>query len=191
MILESIVTTVDCDGVVNVAPMGPIVPEDTLRWRSFELRPFKTSRTYANLRVTNVGVLHVTDDVYLLAQGVLGQVEASLVPACNIRGHRLEDCCRFFEFEIERWDESSERTRAWARVLHTEEVRPFFGLCRAKFAVVELAILTSRLGILPYEEITHEMERLRPLVEKTGSAREADAFRLLAEHIAANGRGAK
>lgn len=184
MILESIVTTVNAAGVVNIAPMGPIVPEGTLDWETVELRPFKSSTTYANLQATRTGVIHVTDDVLLLARAVLGNVAVPIVPAEKIPGVRLEDCCRYYEFQIEAWDTSSDRTKATARVVHANEIRPFFGLNRAKFAIVELAIAVSRLGILPIDEIRAEVTRLRSLVEKTGGRAEHEAFLLLENRIA-------
>src|ERR1043166_8198807 len=46
MILEGLVTTLNADGGVNIAPMGPIVDE---AMRHLILRPYQTSRTYANL----------------------------------------------------------------------------------------------------------------------------------------------
>ncbi|MGE0378942.1 MAG: DUF447 domain-containing protein, partial [Planctomycetaceae bacterium] len=59
MILEGIVTTRSAAGVVNVAPMGPIVDE----WmQTLLLRPFQTSTTYRNLKQSGCGVFHVTDD---------------------------------------------------------------------------------------------------------------------------------
>ena len=38
----------------------------------FVLRPFHTSTTYHNLKARGEGVLHVTDDVLLLAQTAIG-----------------------------------------------------------------------------------------------------------------------
>ena len=66
MILEGIVTTLDSDGRVNIAPMGPIVD---VAMSTLHFRPFKSSRTYANLMQTQCGVFHVVDDVLLFGQG--------------------------------------------------------------------------------------------------------------------------
>ena len=71
MILEGIVTTVGPDGAVNIAPMGPRVTPDMAR---FVLRPYKTAQTYRNLKALGEGVLHVTDDVLLLARAAIGPV---------------------------------------------------------------------------------------------------------------------
>ena len=73
MILEGIVTTLSADGLLNIAPMGPSVEADRgLEFSRFVLRPFRTSLTYRNLKEHGEGVLHVTDDVLLLAQTAIG-----------------------------------------------------------------------------------------------------------------------
>lgn len=184
MILEGIVTTMNEAGDVNIAPMGPIVPESPATdWRSFILRPFKSSTTYANLNRTSQGVLHVTDDVLLIAQAVLGNPSAATVPAVSIHGRRLADCCRFYEFEVEDWDESDDRTQLVVQVKHIGRVRDFFGFNRAMFAVLEAAILASRTHLLEAEYLREEMDRLQVRVEKTAGPRERQAFDLLAAHI--------
>ena len=71
MILEGIVTTLGPEGLLNVAPMGPQV-DDAMR--RFVLRPYRTSTTYRNLKARGEGVLHVTDDVLLLARSAVGPV---------------------------------------------------------------------------------------------------------------------
>jgi hypothetical protein len=190
MILEGVVTTLDAAGAVNVAPMGPTVdfaagPHGELLLGRFLLRPFRTSRTYQNLAAHGEGVLHVTDDVLLLARAAIGPVEAPTVPAERVRGRRLLDCCRWYEFRIVARDDSGERARLEAEAVHWGRVRDFFGLNRAKHAVVEAAILATRVGLLPLDEIEADLRRLAPLVEKTGGAAEREAFDLLRAHVAA------
>lgn len=183
MILEGIVTTLNLDGTVNIAPMGPHVGATMDR---FLLRPFRTAQTYRNLKAHGEGVLHVTDDVLLLAQAALGPVEPppSLVPARHVRGFVLADACRAYEFRVVTLDDREERTRIEAEVVHTARFRDFFGFNRAKHAVVEAAILATRIGILPLEEIAAEFRRLAVLVEKTGGDQERAAFALLDARVA-------
>jgi hypothetical protein len=182
MILEGIVTTLDDTGEVNIAPMGPDVGADMSR---FVLRPFPTSRTYWNLQRHGEGVLHVTDDVLLLARAAVGCVEPlpALVPAQMVRGVILEDACRWFEFRVASIDDSQQRVRIVAEVLHVGRGRDFFGFNRAKHAVVEAAILATRLHLLPLAEIQAEYVRLAVLVEKTGGEREREAFTFLQRYI--------
>lgn len=184
MILEGIVTTLGADGDVNVAPMGPMVPDDAPNdFSNFVLRPYKTATTYANLKRHGEGVLHVTDDVLLLAKAAIGPARPPLVAASSVQGFRLADCCRFFEFTVERWEESDARTTLTARVVHAERVRDFFGLSRAKHAVVEAAILATRAHLFPRVDIMAEMARLRVLVEKTAGHQEREAFELLDRYL--------
>jgi hypothetical protein len=184
MILEGIVTTVGEGGGVNVAPMGPRVEPGPLR--AFLLRPFRTAQTYRNLRHHGEGVLHVTDDVLLLARAALGALEPppQLRPARRVRGFVLADACRAYEFRVTAWDESGERVGISAEVVHAEALRDFFGFNRAKHAVVEAAILATRTDFLPLAEIEAEYRKLAVLVEKTGGEQERAAFAFLQEHVA-------
>src|SRR5262245_50309068 len=143
MILEGIVTTLNPDGGVNVAPMGPLVEPGLER---FVLRPFQTAQTYRNLKAHGEGVLHVTDDVLLLAKAALGPVEPApaMFPAQHVRGFVLRDACRYHEFRVGAIDDRQERACIAAAVVHTGRLRDFFGFNRAKHAVLEAAILATR-----------------------------------------------
>ena len=189
MILEGIVTTRNPDGGVNVAPMGPkfrLTDAGAPRFDRFEIKPFKTSVTFANLARERCGVFHVTDDVLLLAKAaVLDEFDAPpVVEAARVDCSALADCCRFYEFEVDSIDASGDRSVMEARVVHVGRVRDFFGLNRAKHAVVEAAILATRRHMIPAERLRAEVELLRPLVEKTGGPAEHEAFALLEGVIA-------
>ena len=184
MILEGLVTTVAPAGEVNVAPMGPHVPDDTDPLRQFVLKPFSTSQTCRNLLATGVGVLHVTDDVLLLAQAAVGTPEPfpALFPANRVRGFVLRDACRYAEFRVAAVQDG-ERPTFEVEVLHVGHLRDFFGFNRARHAVLEAAILATRTGLLPLEQIETEFARLAPLVEKTGGSRERQAFTFLRRYL--------
>ncbi len=184
MILEGIVTTVSATGEVNIAPMGPDVGAVPDR---FLLRPFRTSQTYRNLAAHGEGVLHVTDDVLLLARAALGPVTPppALLPAAAVRGFILRDACRYSEFRVRRLDDREERCRIEAEVVHAGRLRDFFGFNRAKHAVVEAAILATRIAFLPRAQIEAEFRKLAVIVDKTGGPAEKEAFAFLAAHVAA------
>jgi hypothetical protein len=187
MILEGIVTTVSADGVPNIAPMGPHVEPDM---RRFVLRPFPTAQTYRNLKAHGEGVLHVTDDVLLLARAALGPVEPppALRPAARVRGYVLADACRCYEFRVRAIDESEPRVRIEVEVVHAARLRDFFGFNRAKHAVVEAAILATRTDFLPLDVIEAEYRKLEVIVQKTGGDQEHQAFAFLREHVERVGR---
>lgn len=182
MILEGIVTTQNSVGDINVAPMGPIVDE---AMQSFVLRPFQTSTTYRNLKGHPFGVLHVADDVLLLAKAAIGRLENTppTFQAITIPGHVLKSACRWYEFKVESLDDTDERTRIEARVVHSGRLRDFFGFNRAKHAVLEAAILATRIHILPADEILTQIDALRSPVDKTAGPNERAAFQLVDEFV--------
>jgi hypothetical protein len=182
MILEGIATTMSAKGEINIAPMGPYVDAAMTR---LVFRPFKTAQTYRNLTENGEGVFHITDDVLLLAQAALGRLAPMppLFPARMVRGMVLQDGCRFYEFRVAAVDDREERTRIEAEVIHAERLRDFFGFNRGKHAVVEAAILATRVDFLPLEQIQTEFRKLQGLVDKTGGEPERQAFAFLQDFV--------
>lgn len=182
MVLEGIVTTLNLDESVNISPMGPIV-EQTMD--VLTLRPYPTSTTYQNLRRSRQGVFHVIDDVELLAQAAIGVVHPTpaRLQIPGVKGWILADACRWYAFEVKLIDESEPRVKIVAPVTARGTLRDFFGWNRAKHAVVEAAILATRLNFLPGSEILAEFSRLAPLVDKTGAEPERRAFAFLQNHV--------
>jgi uncharacterized protein len=182
MILEGIVTTVSAGGVVNITPMGPSVDADM---KQFVLRPFRTSQTYRNLVQHGEGVLHVTDDVLLMAKAAVNRLEPlpPLRPAEHVAGWVLCDVCRYYEFKVVSRDDSDERSRLHAEVVHGGRLRDCFGFNRAKYAVLEAAILATRTAFLPLEDIEAEYRKLGVIVDKTGGPAEHEAFAFLRDYL--------
>lgn len=192
MILESIVTTVNCDASVNIAPMGPTVNASLSQ---ITLRPFKTSTTYQNLARTKQAVVHVTDDARLFAKAAMDDIDAHdasllVMPLGEGVAYRLVDCHRWFHVDIanERGDDLRSEMRC--RILNQGTERPFFGLNRAKFAVIEAAILATRTHLISSDQIFTDLDRLRPLIEKTAGSEERDAFDYLVARIESKISGA-
>lgn len=187
MILESIVTTADAAGAVNIAPMGPEVDAGALaagRLAKITLKPFRSSRTFANLWHSGRAVVHLTDDVELMAAAAIGSVDpAAPVQPLLDHWHRLVDCCHWFAVEVEAWHDDRQRPQAVCRIVHRGVERPMLGLNRAKHAVVEAAILATRLDRLGRQQVRAQMEALRPLVEKTGGAAERRAWQRLERFV--------
>jgi hypothetical protein len=190
MILEGLVTTTDPAGGMHLAAMGPEVDAaaaESGRIERLLLKPFPTSQTAAHLARLPEGVFHVTDDALLLAQVVVGAVNAAPAsrPATVVRGRVLEAACRSYEFRVVAADTSQTRIRLTADVLAVHEGRPFAGFNRARHAVLEGAILVTRLHLLGAAEVDRRLRDLAVLVEKTGGPREHEAFRLLEARVAA------
>ena len=186
MILEGVVTTVSAPGQLHVAPMGPrLLGEPYAEPRRFVLRPFRTAQTCANLLAHGEGVLHVTDDVLLLARAALGELDPPPAhqPAVQVRGWALVDACRWYEFRVTSCDDRSERVAFEAEVVLAERRRDFVGFYRAMYAVVEAAILATRVALLARADIEADFRKLAVLVEKTGGPRERESFAFLQNYI--------
>jgi len=182
MILEGIVTTQNEDGSTNVSPMGPIVDECVT---SLRLRPFQTSTTYANLKRTRQGIFHVTDDSELLARAAIDAFDSTpaLKPCQAVQGMILAEACRWYAFTVDSLDDRNERTDITCIVVDQGRLRDFLGWNRAKHAVLEAAILATRVHLLSRDEIRRQYDALRIIVEKTAGESERRAFDLLVDFI--------
>jgi hypothetical protein len=127
----------------------------------------------------------VTDNVLLIAQAAVGMLDPlpELVPAGDTSLLRLADCCRWLAFRVVQLDDAHDRATIVCDVVEHGTVREFFGFNRAKHAVLEAAILATRISILPVDEILAEIKRLASPVEKTAGEQERMAFDFLADHI--------
>ena len=186
VILEGIVTTLSPEDVLNVAPMGPEIDPE-LNMERFVLRPYRTSTTYANLKARGEGVLHVTDDVLLLAQTAIGTVGRAAAGHAAGRRRRRGDLA-WTPADIMSSGSSSSTTMRIERGSSSRPspragIRDFFGFNRAKHAVVEAAILATRTAWLPLEGLLLEFRKLEVLVQKTGGPSEQAAFQLFYEHL--------
>jgi hypothetical protein len=182
MILEGIITTRDTDGKDRISPMGPSVE---LPIRSMVLRPFATSNTYHNLKRTGVGVFHVTDDVELMARAAVHQLSElpRTKPARAVTGSILTDACRWYALQVSHLEDQQPRARIECDVVDQGRLRDFLGFNRAKHAVVEAAILATRVGLLPHEEVLRQFRELAVIVQKTAGRQETRAFQFLYEYV--------
>ncbi|KLU03663.1 DUF447 family protein [Rhodopirellula islandica] len=189
MILESLVTTLDAQGRVNLAPLGPIVhPSASAEGLpTFLLRPYQGSTTCTNLLDNGNAVIHVIDDALLIAQTAIGKVDASElvipVPGLESSHVRLTHCHRWFAIRVTHRAGTPPRHELTASCLDSQIVDPFFGFNRAKHAVIEAAIAATRLHLLPDEEISEELRRAAIAVEKTGGDDEREALQLIEQHV--------
>lgn len=180
-ISETIVTTTGADGTPHVAPLGLI--QDGEHWI---IGPFKPSRTLDNLRANPFATASHTDDVRVFAGCVTGRKDWPTTAASKIRGaHRLADCVSHWELKVESVIEDDLRPRFVCRVVHAANHKPWGGLNRAQAAVLELAVLSTRLKMLPPEKVESELKYLDIAISKTAGPRELEAWGWLMEKIQA------
>jgi len=193
MILEGVMTTLDPSGLVHIAAMGAEIADPPTAVERLVLRPYPTSQTWENLRRNGRGVFHITDDVELLARSAVGQADGqpTVPPECWPEPLVLPDACRWYALEVRQIETSGPRNLVVTEVVASGRNRDFWGFNRAKHAVLEAAILASRVHLLPLDEIRAELNRLAALVDKTGGAAERRAWAFLWDYVerAAQERG--
>ena len=180
LIVETILTTRDAAGAVHIAPLGLI--EEGAHWVA---APFKPSRTLDNLRANPVLCASHTDDVRIIAGCVTGRKAWPLVPAERIAGARLADAVSHWELEVVRVVEDEVRPRFVCKTVHVAGHRPWGGYNRAQAAVLELAVLVTRLGMLPAEKIEAELAYLEIAISKTAGPAEREAWGWLMDKVEA------
>lgn len=178
LIVETIVTTMTAAGEVHVAPLGLI--QQGAHWI---VGPFNPSRTLDNLRATPFACASHTDDVRVFAGCVTGRKGWPTVPASKVRGGRLKDCLAHWELKVERVIEDDVRPRFVCSILHQETHAPWAGFNRAQAAVLELAVLSTRLKMLPPEKIDNELKYLEIAISKTAGPREQEAWGWLMDKV--------
>ena len=181
MIIEGLCTTLNADGTLNVAPMGPVVDEELT---SLLLRPFQSSTTFANLKRDGCGVFHITDDVGMIALAAIGQLDKQpeTFTATAIDGQVIASACRWYEFEVSEIDASEQRSVMTTELKHVGRIRDYWGLNRARHAILEAAILATRLRLLDPQAVRQELDRLRVIVQKTANDSDARVFEQLLEY---------
>ncbi|MEG6509350.1 DUF447 domain-containing protein [Methyloligella sp. 2.7D] len=178
MIRETILTTMNAEGKLHVTPLGITAEED-----GWSIAPFYPSTTLENLRAVPYAVANFTDDALIFAACLTGNKDWPTVPAEEIPGARLAKTLAHAELAVERIEEDELRPRFFCRVVRVVNHAPFFGMNRAKSAVIEAAILASRLTMLPREKVEQEIAYLTIAIEKTAGPREREAWDLLMAKI--------
>jgi hypothetical protein len=178
MILETIVTTVDSAGNPHTTPFG------IRRENGYVIiSPYKPSTTLENILSSKHAVLNLTDDVRVFAGALTGRKAWALESADKIPGFRLSDCLVHQELKLVKVKEDETRPDLYLEVIHEKQHKAFAGFNRAQAAVIELAVLVSRLTRLPMEKINQELAYLQIAVDKTAGPRELEAWNWLIEAV--------
>ncbi len=176
MIIEGLLTTSNADGSPHIAPMGPVVDESLSQW---QLRPFQSSETFANLQLEGICVFHVVDDVLPLVQTALSLPTDLQCSKSELGGWVIDSACHWYCLETVAWDLSQARSQASMRLVGSRVLRPFWGWNRAKHACIEATILATRIHLTSRAHVLSELERLESAVQKTGGSQELAAWKCI------------
>lgn len=179
-IVETIVTTQNAAGEVHIAPLGLIA--EGYKW---VIAPFRPSRTLDNLQAVPFAVASHTDDVRVFAGCVAGRRDFATEPVEAVPGVRLADAVSHWALAVDSFADDAQRPRFACRLVEAVSHRPWEGFNRAQAAVLECAVLVTRLKMLPPEKIDNELKYLEIAISKTAGQREEEAWGWLMEKIEA------
>jgi hypothetical protein len=178
MIVETIFSTISETGESNFAPMGIV-------WggESVLVRPYGNTQTCRNLLSTGCGVANFSDDVLAYVQCGLYNAILPNFPAITMPGVVFQEACYWLELEVVSHSGSDERMEFQCRVLHKGRQRDFLGFCRADNAVIEAAIMATRLAFYSPEKVVDDLNHYIKVVEITGGDNEKQAIHLVQDYI--------
>ena len=188
-IFETVVTTCSPAGAVHVAPMGVRYVDDRV-----VLKPFRPSTTLDNILASGSAVLNVLTDVRVVAGCVTGRRSWPTVEvhgAGEPRAVRLATALEHVLLRLEDQDGDAQRPTLRLVRLRSERHAAWPGFNRAQAAVIEGAVLVSRLHLLPLAKIESEMTYLQIAIDKTAGPNEHEAWSWLREAVARHARAAE
>lgn len=177
-IVESIVATKAVEGGWHLVPFGLIEEGD-----DYVVAPFRPSPSIANLERHPFLSAAAPTDIRVLAGCVTGRRDWPTVPCDRIDGVRLRDAVAHAELEVMERRDDPVRPRFRCRIIHRALHRPFIGYNRAQAAVLEAAILSTRLQMLPPEKVIGEMNYLAIAVSKTAGSAEREAWSWIEDKV--------
>ncbi|MFM2065606.1 MAG: hypothetical protein RLZZ584_515 [Pseudomonadota bacterium] len=182
LIHETVITTVSSAGMVHVAPMGVRYADDTV-----VLMPFRPSTTLANIEASGRAVLNLITDVRVFAGCVTGRRQWPTVALAALPGDTTAGAaahadqrlaCALGHEQLRLVAHSQDAQRPVLRLKRAAAAQHayFPGMNRAQAAVVEGAVLVSRLFMLPREKLEAEWLWLQIAIDKTAGPAELEAW---------------
>jgi hypothetical protein len=178
MIIECIFSTVNSAGELNFAPMGLVWGEQEIT-----VRPFLQTSTYQNLQGSGYGVASLTDDVQAYIKTSLVREPLPHFAAKTVPGAVYEGACSWRELQVIEMKDDGLRAEVQCRVMDRGWLRDFLGFCRARNAIIEAAILATRLRFYEPNWILEKLSEYAEIVKKTGDAPEELAFQDISAYI--------
>ncbi|MDR3540268.1 MAG: DUF447 family protein [Desulfosporosinus sp.] len=193
MIVETIISSISDDDIVNFAPMGLHISDmDYERVGqspagSICLRLYPGSQTYANLLATGQGVVNFTNNVLLFVDTALYSSCPSHTPSLKVCPPSMEQAHTIWEFSVTHVDSSCVPALVEGKIEYCENRGGVTGFCRGQWAVLEAAIAATRWQLLPPAKIIQSWPMWLELVKKTGGTREFEAFMKIGSFLAEKG----
>ncbi len=164
------------DNKVHIAPMGIKIFYEK-KEKLVEISPFRPSQTLNNILETQIATINFIDDVKVFSGIVTGKKrDWTLKSSKDIYVPHLENANTHMNATVlENYDDPV-RPKIKCKIINEEIHRPFLGFNRAQFSVIELAVLSTRLGMIDDNKVKEELKYLKIGIEKTAGKNEREAW---------------
>jgi hypothetical protein len=109
-------------------------------------------------------------------------------PASAVPGVVFQGCCSWLELAVVNHSGFDERAEFQCRIKHKGHQRDFLGFCRASNAVIEAAILATRLAYYDRKKASEDLNHYMKIVENTGGETDKKAIRLIHDYVRERGQ---
>ena len=183
MIHEVIVTTINKDKKVHIAPMGVKILQSDSK-KLVQISPFKPSQTLNNILETKIATVNFIDNVKVFSGIVTGEKKDWELEVFDDKfAPHLQNTNTHMNVEAREEHDDPVRPRIICEVINEQIHRPFLGFNRAQFSVIELAVLSTRLGRIDDNKIKDEMKYLKIGIDKTAGKNEKEAWEWIEKKI--------
>ena len=183
MIHEVIVTTINKDKKVHIAPMGVKILQSDSK-KLVQISPFKPSQTLNNILETRIATVNFIDNVKVFSGIVTGEKKDWELEVSDDKcAPHLQNTNTHMNVKAIEDHDDPVRPRIVCEVINEQIHRPFLGFNRAQFSVIELAVLSTRLGRIDDNKIKDEMKYLKIGIDKTAGKNEKEAWEWLEKKI--------
>ena len=183
MIHEVIVTTINKDKKVHIAPMGVKILQFDSK-KLVQISPFKPSQTLNNILETKIATVNFIDNVKVFSGIVTGEKKDWELEVFDDKcAPHLQNTNTHMNVKAIEDHDDPVRPRIICEVINEQIHRPFLGFNRAQFSVIELAVLSTRLGRIDDNKIKDEMKYLKIGIDKTAGKNEKEAWEWIEKKI--------
>lgn len=183
MIHEVIVTTINKDKKVHIAPMGVKILQSDSK-KLVQISPFKPSQTLNNILETKIATVNFIDNVKVFSGIVTGEKKDWELEVSDDKcAPHLQNTNTHMNVKVSEDHDDPVRPRIVCEVINEQIHRPFLGFNRAQFSVIELAVLSTRLGRIDDNKIKDEMKYLKIGIDKTAGKNEKEAWEWIEKKI--------
>ena len=183
MIHEVIVSTINKDKKVHIAPMGVKILQSNSK-KLVQISPFKPSQTLNNILETKIATVNYIDNVKVFSGIVTGEKKDWELEVSDDKcAPHLQNTNTHMNVKVSEDHDDPVRPRIVCEVINEQIHRPFLGFNRAQFSVIELAVLSTRLGRIDDNKIKDEMKYLKIGIDKTAGKNEKEAWEWIEKKI--------